>query len=341
MKLTEFTQKQISHQAGLSMATIDRVLHNRDGVRRVTIARVKQALRELRNQQEQMFVKGRQFMIDVVMEAPDRFTTLLREALEAEMQNFRPAIFRSRFHLNEVIEVPKIVKQLRAIGLRGSHGVLLKAPDHPAIVEAIERLSELKIPVITVATDVQHSKRLNYIGIDNRAAGETAAYLVASWMARKKDGVLVVLSSTGFRGEEEREMGFRKALRAASPNTNIVEVSGGFGRPLATEKLVLAALQKNKTLRAVYSIGGANAAILQAFATANRKIDVFIGHDLDEDNVGLLKQGKLNAVLHHNLNSDMQNCCRLIMQANGALPHQPLSALSAIQVITPFNIANS
>ena len=338
MKKSEFTLKQISHQAGLSLATIDRAMNARPGVKPSTLKRVKQALRELRNQQDQIFMLGRKFMIDVVAEAPDRFTELLRAALEQELQALNPAVFRCRFHMAEIIRPEKIIAQLRQIGLRGSHGVLLKAPDLPEIVEAVNALVEKNIPVITVVTDIPHSKRLAYVGIDNRAAGETAAYLVGSWLEKRKASVLVTLSSVGFRGEEEREMGFRKALRQHYKHLASVEISEGFGKNQATGELVAEALRKNPDICAVYSVGGANIAVLQAFIDMKRKVHVFIAHDLDVDNVKLLKQSKLNAVLHHNLKADMHTCCRLIMQANGALRNQNINPLSAIQVITPFNI---
>ncbi len=338
MKKSEFTLKEIAHQAGLSLATIDRAINSRPGVKPSTRKRVKQALRELKSQQDQIFMVGRKFMIDVLVEAPDRFTELLRGALEAELQALNPAVFRCRFHMEEVIQPERIASQLRQIGLRGSHGVILKAPDLPEIVEAVDALVQKGIPVITVVTDLPHSKRLAYVGIDNRAAGETAAYLIGTWLSQPKATVLVTLSSAGFRGEEEREMGFRKALRQDYPHLNLVEVSGGFGKNQATGELVAHALRQNPNICAVYSVGGANIAVLQAFKECDRKLHVFIAHDLDVDNLKLLKQQRINAVLHHNLKIDMHTCCRLIMQANGALPQQEINPLSAIQVITPFNI---
>ena len=338
MKKSEFTLKEIAHQAGLSLATIDRVMNSRPGVKPSTLKRVKQALRELKNQQDQIFMVGRKFMIDVMVEAPDRFTELLRHSLEQELQALNPAVFRCRFHMAEIIRPEKIVAQLRQIGLRGSHGVLLKAPDLPEIVEAVDALVQKGIPVITVVTDIPHSKRIAYVGIDNRAAGETAAYLTGSWLGKAKATVLVTLSSLGFRGEEEREMGFRKALRQNYPHLKLVEVSEGYGKNQATGNLVTDALHKNPDICAVYSVGGGNMAVVDAFTAMKRQIQVFVAHDLDVDNVKLLKQAKLNAVLHHNLKADMHTCCRLILQANGALPNQNINPLSAIQVITPFNI---
>ena len=61
---------------------------------------------------------------------------------------------------------------------------------------------------MTLVTDLPGSQRLAYVGMDNRAAGATAAYLMGQWLGDRPGDVLVTLSRGFFRGEEEREMGF-------------------------------------------------------------------------------------------------------------------------------------
>jgi LacI family transcriptional regulator len=88
----------------------------------------------------------------------------------------------------------------------------------------------------------------------------------------------------------------------------------------------------------VYSVGGANAAILAAFERARRPCQAFIGHDLDDDNVALLRSGRLSAVLHHDLHHDLHMACLSVMQAHGAGPMTLSSTRSNVEVITPFNL---
>jgi LacI family transcriptional regulator len=64
---------------------------------------------------------------------------------------------------------------------------------------------------------------------------------------------------------------------------------------------------------------------------------VFIAHDLDDDNARLLRDGRLSAVLHHDLQQDMRRAGQLLLQARGALPGPLYSWPSSIQVVTPFN----
>lgn len=78
--------KEIALQAGVSLATVDRVLHGRPGTRTVTRDRVLQARAELERQRQQLARRGRRFLIDLVMEAPLRFSRLVRTALDGAMQ---------------------------------------------------------------------------------------------------------------------------------------------------------------------------------------------------------------------------------------------------------------
>jgi LacI family transcriptional regulator len=330
--------KDIASQAGTSLATVDRVLNQRGGVRQHTARRIEQALQELDRQKSQVGLVGRKFLVDVVMQAPQRFSLLVRTALEHVVPGLHPAIFRARYHLDEDQPVTQLVATLDKILQQGSHGVLLKAPDVPEVTQAVARLQAKGIPVVTLVTDLPSSPRRAYVGMDNRAAGQTAAYLVAQWLGRRKTGVLVSTSSNRFRGEEEREIGFRQAVRAHHKHLSLHEVSEGLGLHDATVALVRKQLKQLPSVEAVYSIGGANAAIKQAFEQLQRPCRVFIAHDLDADNLALLRDGTLHAVLHHDLQQDMRQACMHLMAAHGAAPGNVATAPSAVQVVTPYNL---
>ena len=74
---------------------MDRVLHGRDGVRAETVAQVERAVAELERQRAQVRLSGRTFMLDLVMQAPERFSSASRQALEAELASLRPAVLRA------------------------------------------------------------------------------------------------------------------------------------------------------------------------------------------------------------------------------------------------------
>ncbi len=325
--------REIAQQAGLSEATVDRVLHQRPGVRESTVAEVNQAIADLDKQRAQLRLNGRRYLIDVVMQTPRRFSDAFRAAVEAELPAFAPAMVRARFHLWESGTTAQMVDTLAR--LRGSHGVVLKAQDEPEVAEAIDRLVDSGVPVVTYTTDVPASARCGYVGIDNHGAGVTAAYLVAQWLGGNPSGVLITLSRTVFRGEGEREVGFRSALRGSG--RPVVEVSDADGIDATQERLVLDALEANPGVEAVYSVGGGNVATVAAFDKLGRECRVFVAHDLDADNRRLLREGRISAVLHNDLRADARLALRLILQERGALPVEPARPVP-IQIVTPYNL---
>lgn len=323
-------------QSGLSRATVDRVLHGRAGVRPETVAQVERAIEELERQRNQVHLSGRALLLDLVMQTPARFAAASRTALEGELHALRPAVARARLHLEEHSDPARAASVLERIARRGSHGVILKAPNHPAVVDAVAGLHAARIPTVTFVTDISSSARAAYVGMDNVAAGATAAYLLANWAGSSGD-VLLTLSHSSFRGEEERERGFRATLESLAPARRIHQVTDTDGLDETIAGAVRRALDAHPTVDAVYSIGGGNRATTTAFAELGRRPAVFVAHDLDADNVALLRTRRVTFVLHHDLRADMRRACRLLLQAGGVLPGVPTSLPSQVQVVTPFN----
>lgn len=332
-----FSIKQISTQAGVSKATVDRVLHQRGSVHYQTQRRIEQALGELEAQEQNGLAVGRTFHVDVIMHTPKRFSAAVQAAITQQLGSLAPFRIAPRFHLFEEIEPQAMHDQLLRCLHTGSQGVVLKAADEPAVNQAVKQLSAAGIPVVTLVTDLPHSERIGYVGMDNRTAGQTAAYLLSRWLAPRAQEVAVVIGSALFRGEEEREMGLRMWLRAHAEDVTVVDISGGYGVYERTRERVVAALAQHPGLRAVYSVGGGNRAIVDAFAECARPLEVFIGHDLDEENRQLLEERKMAAIIDHNLQVDARNVFLHILQYHRVWKTGPI-APSQVQIVTPFNL---
>lgn len=333
-----FPLKEIALQSGLSLATVDRALHGRGHVAMATGIRIEAAIAELERQYSESRLAGRRLVLDVVMETPQRFSNAVRAAFEAELPGMRPAALSARFHVAETFGERDLLSILKRIKRRGSHGVVLKVPSTPAMAEMAKDLMGSGIPVVTLVTDLPETVRSGYVGMDNRMAGATAAYLLARMSGTADGQVLLTLSSARFSGEEERERGFREAILNEAPYLGTVTISEGFGVDRTTERLVKAALSACPDIRAVYSIGGGNRAILKAFAEERRRIDVFAAHDLDAENRTLLAERRLTFVIHHDLRQDARNACQMVMAHHRMLPKGFRIASSTVAIATPHDM---
>lgn len=333
-----FPIKEIARQSGLGTATVDRVLHGRPNVSPQTRNRVAAAIRELEAQETLLGAQGRRLFVDIVVEAPRRFTREIRIAAEAALAHVAGAVIRLRFHFQEVMEEADVVALLRRIRRRGSQAVCVKLRDTDAVCDAVDALVASGIPVFTLVTDLPVSRRSAYVGLDNENAGRTAAYLLAQSAMAPRGSVLALRSQEDFFGETLRFRGFRRELKALRPGTDIVRLSGGAGLPGGTARQVAEALERQERIAGVYSIGGGNAAILDALAAQGLRNLPFVAHDLDRENVALLRARAISFVLHHDLTDDMRSLYGAVMAAHGLAPWAPATFTSDVRIVAPHNI---
>lgn len=336
-----FLVKDIALQAGVGVATVDRVLHQRSNVRHQTVLRVQNAIEELKQQEKQINLSGRKFIIDLVIEAPQSFGKSVQEAVAAETPLLRPAVFRTRADVRSIFPEVEIERVLERIRKRGSHGVLLMAPDTPRINDAVKKLAQASIPVVAFATELTTRSRIAYVGMDNHAAGATAAYLVRKWLRNVEPQVLVSIRNNRFRGEEQREVGFRAYMRQHFDNPKIIEIVEGVGRGDNVTQQVQRALEQEPAINAVYSIGGRNRQILETLEAAGRRVEVFVAHDLDSENTKLLAQSRIDVVLDHDFRKDIQVACRALMVHHKALSRIDMPTTSELRVIVPTMLQGS
>lgn len=333
-----FPIKEIAVQAGLSTATIDRAINQRAHVSPQTNARVAAAIAELEAQEAQLVARGRRMFFDFVIEAPVRFSREVQTAAEDVLTQFGAAVCRPRFLTQEIMNEAEVVHILERIAKRGSQGVCLKARNLPAVRAAVDRLVASGIPVVTLVTDVQAADRIAYVGLDNKSAGRTAAYLVATGLKGKTGTVLTIRSNDRFLGEEERATAFSVNLARLCPTLKIVDVSGGSGVHHETSRLLGGVIDQFSELSAVYSMGGGNRTILGLLRDMRLHPEIYIAHDLDQENRALIEDGRLNFILDHDLKSDMQNVFQAFLHFHRLVPESPSTTMSNIRVVTPENI---
>ncbi|MEZ2590130.1 substrate-binding domain-containing protein [Pantoea agglomerans] len=336
--MAKFTLKQIAAQSGLSLATIDRALHQRGNVHATTQHRIQQAIADLELMQKAGLARGRTIYFDVIMHTPDRFQPLIREAFSSQIASFTAFKLQLRFHFGANLTAEAINALLNKKALH-SHGVILKAACSGELHPTLESLLKQRVPVVTMMSDLPGSARLRYIGMDNFDAGKVAAFLMSKWLRVSRSHIVAVTGSHDFIGEHERIQGFQRAMQEFAPQHQVSVVAGGYGIDARMQQSVTQFLQSHPDADAVYTVGGGNPGILRAFAEQKRTVNAFIGHDLDRENRALLQAGKIDALIEHNLQLDALHAFRTLLAFHGFLPaSEPPAPYSKINIITRYNM---
>jgi LacI family transcriptional regulator len=90
-----------------------------------------------------------------------------------------------------------LVARLDALGTHEADCAVVVAPDDPAVARAIDAVTRRGVAVLTLVSDLPGSARRQFIGIDNQAAGRSAASLLGRFCASGKVGIIA--GSLGLR----------------------------------------------------------------------------------------------------------------------------------------------
>ncbi|MBP5990009.1 MAG: LacI family DNA-binding transcriptional regulator [Piscinibacter sp.] len=305
----------VARAAGVSTATVDRVLNRRPGVRDVTVQRVLEAAARLAYLPEDgpfAALAAKPLRLTFLLPAgTNRYLRMLGETVGYMEDQLAPLNVRCRAHTIEGFDPRVLAERLLHHGRR-SDGVALMPLEHPLVREAVHTLAEEGVPVVTLVSDLSNSRRAGYVGLDNRAAGRTAALLLGRFIGARAATVGLIAGSRSYRGHEEREMGFLSLVEEMFPQLQVAGLREGQDDAATNERQTLALLEQHPQLAGIYNIGGASDGVARALKLAGREQKVvFIGHGLTPDTRALLIDGTLDAVITQSPQSVVGNAVRI------------------------------
>lgn len=302
--MTKPTVHDIARTAGVSLATVDRVLNARPGVREKTVERVQAAVAKLgyeRDLSAANLARGRRYrFVFVLPDGAGQFLTGVRDAIKeasvgalADRTEIRTLLIPVRDHAG-------LVKRLGALDPGAIDGLAIMANETPVVRDTIARLKAGGVAVVSLVADQPNSERDHFVGIDNAAAGRTAAKLLGRFVGPRAGSVIVVVTSMQARDMIERRRGFDEVLRTQFPNLRALPSVEGHDSPELAEQVTTEALRANPDAVAVYSAGGSMRGIARAMAAWDGPRLIALDHELTDATRTLLEEGVLDAVITQN-----------------------------------------
>lgn len=306
----------IARAAGVSTATVDRVLHGRLRVRPATAQRVMKAAATLQYLPEAELWRTLQpAPMQIVFLLPagtNRFLRQLGELIRASGPALAPYNVQCRVVFIDSFDPDSVATALLRHS-RKAQGLAFMALEHPRVRDAVEQLAERGVHVVTLISDLTQSRRQAYVGMDNRSAGRTAALLIGRFLAGRQGPVAMIAGSLSYRGHEEREMGFLRLIEDEFPALHVVGVREGLDDAQTNHKLARTLLRQHPNLVALYNIGGGAEGVgraLKEHRAATRP--VFIAHGLTPETRALLIDGTLDALINQDPQTMMLDCVRIL-----------------------------
>ncbi len=318
------TVHDIADQAGVSLATVDRVLNRRPGVRAATRARVEAAIESLgyvRDLAAANLAKGRVYPLVFILPSSDNS---FMHGLHDEV---RHAIARSPTERTDIriVEVPafdpaSLVAALRQAQAEQPAGIALVAVEDDGVREAIDAICAEGIPVITLVSDLPGSRRAHYAGVDNIAAGRTAGGLLGRFLHGRKGQVGVLAGSMLVRDHRERLEGFTAVIAADHPALTILPVREGRDEPEVARAAVSRLMEEHSDLLGIYSLGAGNRGLIAALKARPEAKPTVIAHELTAFTRAALSDGLIDAVLNQDAGHEIRSAIRVLKAKADGVP---------------------
>ena len=319
---------------GLSRATVDRALNGRDGVHGRTQAAVDAALRKLNDAADtppSVLSSDRLRHYKAVVQVGDAFT----QSIVDEVARLKPLLAARNCTL-EVLPCVGIPSERVAEIIQAqakADGLLIIAKNTAEIADAAMMFREQGKAIVALHTDIDLAARHAYVGIDNRAAGQTVGFLMGRHMAPDSAANLaVIVEAMNYRCHEEREMGFRSVLRQRFPSLNLIEIVKHDDSAEASYVAVKSLLESFPHLDGIYNTAGGNQGVARALAEYERTgKTLFVTHEYNRVTETLIRQHEVDYLITQNMKHMMLEAVDQLSAVLSAESYSP-------QVLIPLEI---
>ncbi len=311
------TVRDIAREAGVSLATVDRVLNARPRVRESSVKLVQDAVEKLgyvRDVSAANLAKRREYRFAfIIPDSRSQFVETIRTALSEVRQSPGP----DRVSVETIMapaDDPNATARI-LIGLNAAHydGVAIMCPETPQVRDAVMRVKQAGLAVVALVSDLPSSERDHFVGVDSIAAGRTAGALMGRFLGGKAGKVLVVSGSLSSRDSIERRFGFDSVLAERFPFMEVlptIESRDDSHRLISIVKQVMAA---HRDVIGIYALGSGNGAVLDALrATGRIRSCTLIMHELTPVTRAALEADEVDVVIMQNVGHLVRSSIRVL-----------------------------
>ncbi len=295
------TIKEIAALAGVSRGTVDRVLNHRGSVNPATAERIEKIARELDYKPNVaglvLAAQKKKLKLGVILFSPENpFYLDVFEGVSSKAEEL--AGYNCTVIVKQIAS--SVEAQLSAIEelvAEEINGIALAPYNDSRIRDKINLLSEQGIPVVTLNTDIENTRRIAYVGSHYTKSGSTAAGLLRL-MTHGEVHVGIITGSSNILCHTERIAGFTESLKPFSDTIHIAEIVEVHDDEFESYEKTTALLKRHPEINALYFVaGGVYGGCRSVKALGLQNQMRIVAYDMVPTTKELLRQGIISAVI--------------------------------------------
>ena len=224
--------KDIAERAGVSVGTVDRVLHNRPNVSKTALEKVNKALEEMDYKPNVYasalaYNKSYTFYIVLPKHESEAYWDEIEEGAQACTDFRRDFGITLKFLYYERFNNASFTRMVREFLTEKFDGVIIVPTTLEQTARFTEKLTERQIPYVLLDSYMPDLKPLAFFGQDSFASGYFAARILMLIASKEKEIAIMKQTRDGKVGSKQqanRETGFRHYMVDHFPDVKIIEV---------------------------------------------------------------------------------------------------------------------
>ena len=316
--------KDIAERAGVSVGTVDRVLHERPNVSKSAREKVEKALKEMDykpNMYASALAYNRSYTFHMLIPKHDSeaYWEEIEEGAKKAMEARRDFHINVLIHYYERFNDAHFIAQYQEIMNVVPDGVVIVPSTLELTRQFTDLLHEQNIPFIMLDSYMPDLKPLSFYGQDSFASGYFAAK--ALMMVAYKDSEIMLMKPTKdgrvtSKQQDNREVGFRHYMHDHYPNVKIMELD----LPIeGSKKQYHIMLEKFFTLHPqlhhCITLSSKAHIIGEFLLKTNRRNVQVMGYDMVHKNAECLRQGSISFLIAQHAYQQGYSCIDALFQA--------------------------
>lgn len=262
------TVARVARAAGVSLSTVNRLLHGTGSVRPETIDRILAAADEigfyglgaLHERKRESLPKRR---LAFLMQQSHRPINQIWAKSIAEVCDGRSdAVIASKIVFDDDLSPEMVSRNLLKLG-ESADAVAVVTADHPLVSQAIDELRAKGVPVVAFVTDLSAASRAGFVGTDNWKIGRTAAWFISE-MADRPGLVVPLVGSNRYQCQDFSDASFRSYMREYAPEFRVSDSMLTDENPEKAYTIARRLLEEEPDLQGIFVNGGGISGVLRA-----------------------------------------------------------------------------